>query len=134
MTSIIRLKKLFILYFEIVTKSKNALVKFTFSICNQQLLFTFVIPYSLYTNDNDNNGSRPPTLNKTFEFFNEIYVKMGIKLGWNAWINDTMVVDSIVMITCMSPFSKPLLDFDSMQKNSTFTNMPFYKCCSCIFI
>jgi hypothetical protein len=84
MTSIIRLKKLFILYFEIVTKSKNALVKFTFSICNQQLLFTFVIPYSLYTNDNDNNGSRPPTLNKTFEFFNEIYVKMGIKLGWNA--------------------------------------------------
>jgi hypothetical protein len=26
-----------------------------------------------------------------------------------------MVIDSIVMITCMSP-SKPLLDFDSMQK------------------
>jgi len=31
---------------------------------------------------------------------------MGINLGWNAGINDTMVVDSIVMTTCMSPFSK----------------------------
>jgi hypothetical protein len=41
---------------------------------------------------------------------------MRIILGWNARINDTMVVDSIVMTTCMSPFSKPLLDFDSMQK------------------
>jgi hypothetical protein len=29
-----------------------------------------------------------------------------------------MVVDSIVMTTYMSPFSKPLLDFDSMPKNS----------------
>jgi hypothetical protein len=31
----------------------------------------------------------------------------GINLGWNAIIDDTMVVDSIVMTTCMSPFSKP---------------------------
>jgi hypothetical protein len=60
--------------------------------------------------------------------------KMGINSSWNVGINDTMVVDSIVMITCMSPFSKPLLDFDSMSKFSTFTNMPFYKCCSCISI
>jgi hypothetical protein len=41
---------------------------------------------------------------------------MGINLGWNARIDNTMVVGSIVMTTCMSPFSKPLLDFDSMPK------------------
>jgi hypothetical protein len=33
----------------------------------------------------------------------------------------------------MSPFSKPLLDFDSMLKFS-FTNLSFYKCYSCMFI
>jgi hypothetical protein len=59
---------------------------------------------------------------------------MGINLGWNARIDDTMVVDSIVMITCMSPFSKPFLDFDLMPKFSTLTNMSFYKCYSCISI
>jgi hypothetical protein len=70
------------------------------------LLFTFAIPYSPYTNDDDNNGSRPPTLNITFEFFNGIHVKkIGINSGWNVGINNTMVVDSIVMTTCMSPFS-----------------------------
>jgi hypothetical protein len=31
----------------------------------------------------------------------------------------------------MSPFSKPFLDFDSMPKFSTLTNMPFCKCYSC---
>ncbi len=41
---------------------------------------------------------------------------MGINLGWNAGINDIMVVDSIIMTTCMSPFSKPFLDFELMQK------------------
>jgi hypothetical protein len=50
---------------------------------------------------------------------------MGINLGWNARIDDTMVVDSIVMTTCMSPFSKPLLDFDLMPKKFTFANMFF---------
>jgi len=35
MASIIRLKKLFVFYSEIVTKNKNILVKFTFSIYNQ---------------------------------------------------------------------------------------------------
>jgi hypothetical protein len=50
---------------------------------------------------------------------------MRIYLGWNARIDDTMVVDSIVMTKCMSPFSKPLLEFDSMPKFSTFKNMPF---------
>jgi hypothetical protein len=39
-----------------------------------------------------------------------------INSNWNAGIDDTMVIDSIVMTTCMSPFSKPLLDFDSMPK------------------
>jgi hypothetical protein len=100
---------LFIFYFEIVTKSNNVLVKFTFSIYNQQLFFTFTIPYSPYTNDDDNNGNKPPTLNRTFEFSNGIMWKnMGISSGWNVRIDDTMVVNSIVMTTCMSPFSEPL--------------------------
>jgi hypothetical protein len=80
MASIVYLKKLFILCSEIVSKSKNVLVKFTFPICNQQFFFTFAIPYSFYTIDNDNNGSRPLTLNKTFEFLNGIYVKKTSKL------------------------------------------------------
>jgi hypothetical protein len=50
-----------------VAKNKNILVKVT-SIYNQQLFFIFAILYTFYTNDDDNNGSRPPTLNKTFEF------------------------------------------------------------------
>ncbi len=41
---------------------------------------------------------------------------MGINSGWNVRIDDTMVVDSIMMTSCMSPFAKPFLDFDSMQK------------------
>jgi hypothetical protein len=44
---------------------------------------------------------------------------MGIKLGWNARIDDTMVVDLIVMTTCMSIFFKHFLDFDSILKFST---------------
>jgi hypothetical protein len=43
--------------------------------------------------------------------------------------DDTMVVNSIVMTICMSPFSKPLLNFKSMQKDSTCTNTHFCKCC-----
>jgi hypothetical protein len=66
---------LFIFCFEIVIKSKNVLVKFIFSIYNQQFSFTFIIPYSPYTNDNDNNDSIPPILNKTFEFSIGIHVK-----------------------------------------------------------
>jgi hypothetical protein len=38
--------------------------------------------------------------------------KMGINLDWNARIDDTMdLIDSIIMIACMSSFSKPFLDF-----------------------
>jgi hypothetical protein len=50
---------------------------------------------------------------------------MGINLGWNARIHDTMVIESIVMTICMSPFSKPFIDFYSMPKKFTFTNMHF---------
>ncbi len=75
MASIICLKKLFIFYSKIVTKSKNVLVKFTFSIYDQQFFFTFAIPHSPYTNDDDSNGSKPPTPNKTSKFSNEIHVK-----------------------------------------------------------
>jgi hypothetical protein len=48
---------------------------------------------------------------------------MGINLGWNAGINDTMVIKSIVMTTCISPFSKAFLDFDSTQKISTLKHV-----------
>jgi hypothetical protein len=43
-----------------------------------------------------------------------MWKNMGTILGWNEGIDDTMVVDSIVMTTCMSPFSKPFLDFISI--------------------
>jgi hypothetical protein len=52
---------------------------------------------------------------------------METNLGSKAVINLIMLINSIVMITCMSPFSKPFLEFDSTPKNSTFTNMSFYK-------
>ncbi len=45
------------------------------SIYNQQFLFTFVIPYSPYTNDNDNNGRRHLIMNRTSELSNGIHVK-----------------------------------------------------------
>jgi hypothetical protein len=56
-----------------------------------------------------------------------MWKNMGISSCWNARIDDTMVINLIVMTTCMSPFSKPFLDFDSMSKNFTFAKMPFCK-------
>jgi hypothetical protein len=52
---------------------------------------------------------------------------MGINSDWNVGFDDTIFIDSIVMITYISFVSKPLLDFDSMQKKSTFINMHFCK-------
>jgi len=54
-----------------------------------------------------------------------MWKNMGINSNSNVGIDNTMVVDAIVMTTCMSPFLKPLLNFDTMQKISTFTNMSF---------
>jgi len=59
---------------------------------------------------------------------------MGINLGSKTVIDNTMVINSIVMTTCMSLFSNALLDFDSMPKFSNFTNLFIYKYCSCISI
>ncbi len=50
---------------------------------------------------------------------------METNLGSKAVINLIMLINSIVMITCMSPFSNPLLDFNSMLKFLTFTNIFF---------
>jgi hypothetical protein len=61
--------------FEIVAQNKNILIKFTFSIYNQQLSFTLVIPSSPYTNNDDNNGNIVSTLKRIYEFSNGIYVK-----------------------------------------------------------
>jgi hypothetical protein len=63
-----------------------------------------------------------------------MWKNMGTNSGWNARIDDTMIIDLIVMTTCMSPFLKLLLDFDSMPKKFTLTNIPFFKCCSSISI
>jgi hypothetical protein len=96
---------LFILCFEIVA---NNMFKFIFYICNQQLSFTFIIPSSFYTNNDDNNGSKSSTLKMIFEFSYRIHVEnIGINLGSKVMIDDKMVIDWIVITTCMSPFSNP---------------------------
>jgi hypothetical protein len=38
-----------------------------------------------------------------------------------------MVVDSIIMTICISPFLKPYLDFDFMPKKFSFKYIPFVK-------
>jgi hypothetical protein len=43
--------------------------------------------------------------------------------SWNPKIDNLMVIDLIIMTTCMSPFSKLFVDFDSMPKFSILTNM-----------
>jgi hypothetical protein len=58
---------------------------------------------------------------------------MGTNSSSKVVINHTMIIDSILMTICMSPFSNPLLSFDSMLKFSTFTNFFFGKYYSCIF-
>jgi hypothetical protein len=40
-------------------------------------------------------------------------------------IGDIIIINSTIMTTCMSPFSNPFLDFDSMLKFLTLINMPF---------
>ncbi len=99
------------------------------------MFWPFVIPSSLYTNNYDNNSNRALTLKKKLKFSNGIMWKnMRTNLGSKTTIDDTMVVDSTIMTTCMSSFSNPLLDFDSMLVFLTFTNMFFFKYCSCISI
>jgi hypothetical protein len=96
------------------------LIKFTFFICNQQLFFIFIILYPLYTNDNDNNGNRPPTMNITFEFpmepmweKNENLFKLECK---NWWHNDYRLnCNENMHVT----FFKALFRFDTMLKKSS---------------
>ncbi len=115
LASIVCLQKLFILCFEIVVK--NNMFRYIFSICNQQLSFTFIIPSSLYTNNDDKNGSKSSTLKRTFEFFYRIHVEnIGINLDSKVMIDDKMVIDSIVMTTCMSPFSNHFKTLTQCQK------------------
>jgi len=56
-----------------------------------------------------------------------MWKNIGNNSGFKSVIDDTMVIDSTIMTTCMSRFSNPLLEYDSMLKFSTFTNMPFCK-------
>jgi hypothetical protein len=57
---------------------------------------------------------------------------MGTNLSSKAMIADIMIIDSIVQTTSMSPFSNPLLDFDSMLKFLILTNMHFANICEVI--
>jgi hypothetical protein len=45
-----------------------------------------------------------------------MWKNMKIDLNSKAMVGDTMIVNSIIMTTCISPFSNPLLDFDSMSE------------------
>ncbi len=125
LASIVSFKKLFILHSKIIA----------FSINNHQLIFSLAISSFLYTNNYDNNENKTSILNKDFECFNWICVekhKNELKLKSRNWwhnhcqlnYNDNMHVT----------FLKPFLDFDSMPKILTFTNMSFCKCCSYTFI
>lgn len=49
-------------------------------------------------------------------------------------INETTIIYLTTLTTSMSPFSKPLLDFDYIPKFPPFTYIPFFKTCSCIFM
>jgi hypothetical protein len=81
------------------------------------LIFAFVIPSSLYTNNDEGNSSNASTLKRTSNFSIGIHVeKYGNQLNSKAVISDTILINSIIMIACMFPFSNPLLDFDSMPK------------------
>jgi hypothetical protein len=63
-----------------------------------------------------------------------LWKNIEINSGSKAMIGDTMIVNSIIMITCMSHFTNHLLDLNSMSKNLTFKNILFCKYYSCIFI
>jgi hypothetical protein len=70
------------------------------------LIFTFVIPSSLYTNNDERNSSNVSTLKRISNFCIGIHVEnMGTNLNSKAVISDTMAINSIIMIACMSPFS-----------------------------
>jgi hypothetical protein len=81
-------------------------------------IFAFAIPSSPYTNNDDNNSNKIPTLKITFEFSNGIHVKnMGTNVGLKVMISDTIAIDSTIMTTCMPPFSNPLWNLTQYQKN-----------------
>jgi hypothetical protein len=99
------------------------------------LFFSLTVPSFLYTNNGHNNDNKTSISNKVFEFLNWIFVekhKNKLKLESRNWwhnrcqlnCNDNMHVT----------FLRPLLDFDSMPKILTFTNMPVCKCYSYTFI
>jgi hypothetical protein len=54
-----------------------------------------------------------------------MWKNMGTNLSSKVMIGDTIIVNSTIMTTCMSPFSNRFLDFDSILKFLTLINMPF---------
>ncbi len=136
LASIVCFKKLFIFCSKNVASNKNFMIKFTFSICNQQLSFTLAIPFFLYINNDDNNGSKVPTLKIIFEFFNGIHVekhgnqlRLKISDWWHngCWLN----CNNNMHVTF---FKSPFGQINSMLTFFTHTNMHFYKYCSWIFL
>jgi hypothetical protein len=58
--------------------------------------------------------------------------KIGIKVGSNVVMDDTIVVDSLVRIIGMSPFSNSLGDLTLISKFSTLTYNLCWSTFSCI--
>ncbi len=120
-------------YYEIVAHGKNIFVKFPLFVYNHQLFFTFVLSFSPYTNDNDNNISKGPTSDWTFEFSIGMYVKTyePIQVGnfesMTRWLsinyNDMYVT-----------FFKAPLGFWFYSKTFHYHTYSYGKNCSCIFI
>ncbi len=108
------------------TKTSWSNSPFTFAINNFFSALLFHVPLT---------PTMMVTIVKELQFWrkllNYLMESMWKNIGNNSglkWvIDDTMVIDSTIMTTCMSPFSNPLLEYDSMLKFSTFKNMPFCK-------
>jgi hypothetical protein len=71
---------------------------------------TIVVVENLHYNDLDFNS-----------FKKSKWKNIGIKVDSNVLMDDTIMVDSIVRIIDMSPFSNPFQDLTSIPKFSTFT-------------
>jgi hypothetical protein len=85
------------------------------------------------TNYSNSSGGKLGLQCLGFEFFEKIIMEnIGIKVGSNLVMDDTIVVDSPVRIIGMSPFSNPLRDLTSIPKFSTLTYNFCWNTFSCI--
>ncbi len=98
------------------TSWSNSHFPFTINNCFSPLLFLPLTPTMMTTIVVELRLWRE-LLNYLME---SLWKNIETNLGSKAMIGDTMITNSIVMITCMSHFTNHLLDLDSMSKFSTF--------------